>query len=220
MLCIHRIMKEEHSDSSHITQPDNNINDSYSEESDVEEIQESNQMLYSSEDSMDSEESDVEEIQEMLDSSEDSIDDDDNDEIDTNRKDTDDISDDDNEHDEDNYNTNIFDPLYDGANITICGAYCAIMHFKSICKLPFSTIDQLLQLLHLLCPNGNKLPKSIYFLRKFFTSLGTKQVRKQYCSNCNEESEMCECGFVNEPNTYIEMDIISQFKTILTRKLK
>lgn len=34
-----------------------------------------------------------------------------------------------------------FEPLYSGANVTVCGAYCAIMHLKSTCRLPFSTLS-------------------------------------------------------------------------------
>lgn len=73
------------------------------------------------------------------------------------------------ENDEANVDSNMFEPLYDGASITICGAYCALMEFKRACRLPFTTIDKLLELLHLLCPSNNKLPSSIYKLKKFFT---------------------------------------------------
>ena len=37
---------------------------------------------------------------------------------------------------EDNLATNeLFEPLYPGANITVCGAYCCVMHFASTNKL-------------------------------------------------------------------------------------
>ena len=38
-----------------------------------------------------------------------------------------------------------FQPLYEGATVSICEAFVAIMHFKKTCKLPFTTIHQLLQ---------------------------------------------------------------------------
>ena len=50
----------------------------------------------------------------------------------------------------------LFEPLYEGASITACGAYCALMEFKRACKLPFPAMLMLLQLLQLLCPSGNK----------------------------------------------------------------
>ena len=82
---------------------------------------------------------------------------------------------------------NLFEPLYTGAKVTVCGAYCAIMHLKSTCRLPFSTVSQILELLLLLCPSDNKLPRSIYQLKKFFKRFGTEQVKTLYCSSCNVE---------------------------------
>ena len=31
----------------------------------------------------------------------------------------------------------MFEPLYEGAHITVCGAYCALMELKRVCRLPF-----------------------------------------------------------------------------------
>ena len=61
-----------------------------------------------------------------------------------------------------------WEPVYEGANISTVGAYCAIMEFKRACRLSFSTIAMLLQLLQLLCPSHNKLFKSIYTFKKSF----------------------------------------------------
>ena len=80
--------------------------------------------------------------------------------------------------------SNLFEPLYDGANITVCGAYCVIMEFKRVCKLPFSAI---LMLLQLLCPPGNKLPQSIYTLKKFFQKHSSQHKRKLFCPECHSE---------------------------------
>jgi hypothetical protein len=81
----------------------------------------------------------------------------------------------------------LFEPLYDSANITVCGAYCAIMEFKRVCKLPFSAILMLLQLLQLLCPSGSKLPRSIYILKKFFRKHSSRHKRKLFCPDCQTE---------------------------------
>ena len=115
----------------------------------------------------------------------------------------------------------MFEPLYPGAKITIAGAYCAIMHFKSTFRCPFTVIAQLLQLLQLLCPSENRLPKSVYSLRKFFQTFKAQQTRKQYCSSCHERVEggCSRQGCVKgEPDCFIYMDTTKQFRTILSRK--
>ena len=78
----------------------------------------------------------------------------------------------------------MFEPLYDGANITICGAYCALMEFKRACRLPFTTIDKLLELLQLLCPPNNSLPRSTYKFKKFFQQFSSSYQKQLFCSNC------------------------------------
>ena len=117
----------------------------------------------------------------------------------------------------------IFEPLYPGAELSICGAYCAIMHFKSTCRIPFTTVACLLQLLQLICPAGNKLPKSVFMLKKFFEKFGSQKVRKQFCPTCHMELDGNKCSNVScptqEPDCLIHMDIIKQLKTILSRKL-
>lgn len=78
-------------------------------------------------------------------------------------------------------------PIYEDADITVCGAYCAIMEFKRACHLPFTTIAMLLQLLQLLCPKTNKLPKSIHLFKKFFEKYTSKFQRRQFCCDCKVE---------------------------------
>ena len=121
----------------------------------------------------------------------------------------------------------IFQPLYPGANITICGAYCAIMHLKSKCNLPFSTVFELLKLLQFICPQNNRLPTSVYLLRKFFCQWKSHKKKTVFCSNCHEQviSEKCcnsDClkPGNSEPDILIEMDLKKQFKTILSSKFK
>ena len=45
-----------------------------------------------------------------------------------------------------NITDEMFEPIYPGATLTVCGAYCAIMHFKSTCRVPFTVVANLLQL--------------------------------------------------------------------------
>ena len=51
-----------------------------------------------------------------------------------------------------NYNPHLYQPLYSGAEITICGAICAIMQFCTTYKLSYTAIGGLLRLLIILCP--------------------------------------------------------------------
>ncbi len=63
--------------------------------------------------------------------------------------------------------TNLFDPIYENVTITLCGVLCAIMEFKRACRLPFTTIGKLLELLQLICSPNNTLPQTLYDLKKF-----------------------------------------------------
>ncbi len=120
----------------------------------------------------------------------DSIDDgnndsDDDDSIDDGKNDSGDNDDDDGNNDDDVEEENnseeinlegMFEPLYHGAKITVCGAFCAIMHFKCISGCSFSAVVQLLQLLQLLCPFDNKLPQSVYILENSLINLELQRI--------------------------------------------
>ena len=80
----------------------------------------------------------------------------------------------------------IFEPLYQGAHIHVCGAYCAVMELKRVCRLPFSAIAMLLQTLQLLCPPGNKLPQSVY-ISKFFQKYSSESTKLCFCGSCNQQ---------------------------------
>jgi len=117
-----------------------------------------------------------------------------------------------------------WEPVYEGANISTVGAYCAIMEFKRACRLSFSTIAMLLQLLQLLCPSNNKLPKSVYYFKKFFQGQSNSFQRRQFCSNCKTEyqdgQKLCnnsECNSL-EPDTLITFDYKKAIRRVLKRK--
>lgn len=121
-------------------------------------------------------------------------------------------------------NEDMFVPLYPGANVTVCGAYCAIMHLQSKCRLSFSTLGEVLMLLQLLCPQNSKLPRSVYILRKFFCKVKSQENRKTFCPNCHNEIEGKTCSTpdctvsTSEPDVFIQLDITAQLRTILSRK--
>ncbi len=151
--------------------------------------------------------------------------------------DDDELESDDERHDDDEFNEDqydefegeqynldrMFEPLYDGANITICGAYCAIMKFKALSRCSLTTITHLLQLLQLLCPTSNNLPKSVYTLRKFFVQFGAKKSYTRYCFNCQIELASSCCQNTKcpkgDPDCFLKIDTSKQFRSILSRKL-
>ena len=67
----------------------------------------------------------------------------------------------------------LFQPLYSGADITMCGAYSCIMQYASSKKLTYTAIDELLKLLCTLMPSPN-LPSSFYKLKRFFQHFNMK----------------------------------------------
>ena len=129
-----------------------------------------------------------------------------------------------NEDDEVQFDSMMFQPIYDNASISLCVALCAIMVFKRSNNLSFSCIASLLQLLQLLCPVGNKLPHSVYSIKKFFKMFSSTSTKRCYCSNCEEE--LCDrqqkCNKVTckyfEPNTLIRFNAINSIKIIMACK--
>jgi len=116
----------------------------------------------------------------------------------------------------------MFEPLYENAGITVCGAFYALMEFKRSCRLPFTAIDMLLQLLQLLCPPNNKLPQSVYKFRKFFEQYSSSHKKQQFCSKCDtefkENESQCDHPFT-EPNTLISFDPTNAMRRVLKHKL-
>ncbi len=100
------------------------------------------------------------------------------------------------------------EPIYSGSNVTLLVAYCILMEFKSICRVSFSTMVMLLNLLQLLCPPGNCLPKTKYQLVKFAQMFDSSHSRIDYCHVCNKKlqsNRVCTSGRCKkgEPNSLI-----------------
>ena len=121
------------------------------------------------------------------------------------------------------YNDQIDDemlkPIYEKANITLCAAYCAILEFKRSCHLPFTAIKKLLELLQLLCPADNILPKSVYMFKKFFTKFSSPHQKHQYCPNCKLVIENCKCDSQSsEPDSLITLDAEKSITRVVKSK--
>ena len=120
----------------------------------------------------------------------------------------------------------MFKPLYDGAGISVCGAYCAIMEFKCACRLPFTAVSMLLQLLQLHCPADKKLPRSVYVWKKFFQRHSSKHTKLKYCCHCNQQissgDKKCsgaDCQEVTQdPNTLIVLRPDKAIRRIFLRE--
>ena len=102
------------------------------------------------------------------------------------------------------------------------GAACiAIMEFKRTCKLPFTAIVALLQLVQLLCPVGNKLPTSKHQLLKFFDVAQQSHQRYDYCRTCSTKlhgKKRCpnKSCLKAEPNSLIEISPDESFQKVIS----
>ncbi len=122
------------------------------------------------------------------------------------------------------FNKDLFQPLYDNATISLCGAFCAILEFKRACRLPFSTIHMLLQLLQLLCPPNNCLPRTVYAFKKLFCKASLCNEIHSFCADCNTELQVNQKFCANtvcrkrEPSKLIHFDISGAIKKVLLSK--
>ena len=124
----------------------------------------------------------------------------------------------------------LFLPLYSGAEITVCGAYCCIMQYATSKKLSYTAIDELLKLLHTLMPNPNHLPSSFYKFKKFFERFSISIEHDEVCSGCyapvEKNSECSSCADPNNPvlnpvapGHLIRVPIHKAVQTVVTSKL-
>ena len=96
--------------------------------------------------------------------------------------------------DENPISEKMFVPLYPGASVTICAAYCAIMTYAIANQLSYSAIENLLKLLHLFCPSSHQIPSCLYMLKKFFRQYTSSYEKKRVCPSCHsvlKKGETC-----------------------------
>ena len=111
----------------------------------------------------------------------------------------------------------MWDPLYPGASITLCGALLAIMQFCRGNNLSYSAIDDLLKLLILLCPIPNLIPSSLHRFKKFFKHYQPAQKITKLCVTC--QNTTCSCLVASKYGHLITMDIMQPFQTIVAGEL-
>lgn len=113
----------------------------------------------------------------------------------------------------------LFEPLYPGAEISLCGALCAIMQFCSANRLSYTAIGNLLQLLILICPVANKLPTSFYKFKSFFQQFRSEYDHQKICPQCFLLKEDCRCAASDHkwaPAHLVHISVQKPLQTILS----
>lgn len=109
-----------------------------------------------------------------------------------------------------------FSPLYPGADITLCGAMCAIMQFSTSNNLSYTAIGELLKLLDLLCPSQCSLPKTFYAFKQFFSQFSPVHDRKHVCTVCMKSECSCDQPSPNDTADLINLNIHKPLETVIT----
>ena len=123
-------------------------------------------------------------------------------------------------HYDSSFESQIFEPVYPGAAITVCGAFCAIMQFCTANKLSYAAITDLLKLLALLCPAPNMLPTSLYMLKKFFNQFRPHHHYKKICLKC-QSSECSNSDHLSDSNNtadVVHLDIQKALQKVISGK--
>ena len=116
--------------------------------------------------------------------------------------------------------SDLFEPLYSGSTISFCGAVCSIMQFCMTYKLSYTAIGELLKLLQLLCPMPNKLPPSVFLLKKFFNCFKMSYDYSNLCSNCSVNKEDCQCDHPVYKSHLIHVPLQKPLFAVLSSKYK
>ena len=115
-------------------------------------------------------------------------------------------------------NPELFEPLYLGSKISFCGAVCSIMQFCMMRKLSYTAIGELLKLLQVLCPTPNRLPSTVFQLKKFFNRFNMSYDYSNLCSNCDTKKEECNCDHPVYKSHLIHIPLEKPLCAVLTSK--
>ena len=110
------------------------------------------------------------------------------------------------------------EPFHAGSTLTVGTAVCAIMKFYLHNSLTFKATDELLKLLQILCVVPNKLPRSSFTLKKFFSHFTTINYEHyNLCSNRKEKTDNCQCN-KSSSGDLLEIAIDKPLKIIVSHK--
>ena len=115
-------------------------------------------------------------------------------------------------------NPELFEPLYSGSNISFCGAVCSIMQFCMMHKLTYTAIGELLKLLQVLCPIPNRLPTTVFKLKKFFNQFNMSYDYSNVCSHCDTQKDNCHCDHPVHNSHLIHIPLEKPLYTVLSSK--
>ena len=111
-------------------------------------------------------------------------------------------------------------PLYCDSSISVSGAICSIMQFCMTFKLTYSAIGELLKLFQLLCPKPNRLPATVYHLKKYFNQCQMSHSYHKICSNCQATKEECNCSHQIFNSHLIHIPIKRQLHSMIKSKCR
>ncbi len=96
------------------------------------------------------------------------------------------------------------------------------MEFKRACRLPFTTIAKLLELLQLVCPANNHLPTSVHKFKKLFGQYSSECTAHYHCHVhvCHTEYLPGQTECTNCANAKQDTLIVINPKKAITRVLK
>ena len=84
--------------------------------------------------------------------------------------------------------------FHEGSSVTVGKAVLSVMQFCIDHHITYKATDELLKLLQVLCVTPNKLPRSVYLLKKFFQKFKRfKYSHNKVCSKCNKDNSNCSC---------------------------
>jgi len=118
-----------------------------------------------------------------------------------------------------------FEPLYEGATISIFDSYLFQLQFALRHSLTQKAFKELLELVSLHLPRPNKAPLSVYQLKKFFLNIFScaKFTPHRYCSSCqhllSSQEAVCPNSCLHSRvEEFILLDLESQLKEKLSGK--
>ncbi|XP_034253671.1 uncharacterized protein LOC117652688 [Thrips palmi] len=127
-------------------------------------------------------------------------------------------------NDDPSSSSNYDKPLYEGARITVIDTVCAILTFARTEHISAIGLGRLLQLMNLLLPVENNLPKTTESLYSNFPKGDVEFFLHYYCNKCwgflpSKDSVCSECEVTNKKVEYfITFSVVNQLQNLFKRK--
>ena len=119
-------------------------------------------------------------------------------------------------------------PVYPGATVSIGALMLLLSLFVTKHNLVGDAIQQLLQILSLILPDGHKLCSSVKSFKLFFRNLRNPLIKHYYCGHCMGciedinvkvcPYEKCKRTIKNKTDYFLEMPVKSQLQKLFAQK--